>query len=112
MEWLSENWQLVSGLVVSGRVFDALTTQLGIAITIVLFIFGMIYTRHRKKLFMVLFALWGYSAVYHFTVERTEAAGEGGNLVQNVVGVGAMAEFFLGAAVVTGVLLYFGLVRE
>ncbi len=112
MEWLTENWQLASGLIVKGRVFDALTTQLGIAVSIVLFLFGMIYTRYRKKLFMVLFALWGFSSVYHFTIERTTAAGDGGNLVQNVVGVGAMAEFFLGAAVVTGVLLYFGLVRE
>ena len=113
MEWLTENWQLASGLFLAGRYFNALATQLGILITILLFIFGMIYTRQRKKLFLTMFALWGYSAVYHFTIEKTSAAaGEGGNLVQNVVGVGAMAEFFLGAAVVTGVLLYFILVRE
>ena len=112
MEWLAENWQLSKEFFLAGKYFLALATQLGIAITVVLFIFGMIYERHRKRVFLVLFALWGYSATYHFTIEKTIAETANSNLVQNIGGVGSMAQFFLGAIIVTGILLYYIFVHE
>lgn len=112
MEWLTENWHLASGLFLNGKYFSAFATQLGIMITALLFIFGMIYTRYRKRLFLVMFALWGYSAVYHFTIEKSSAGNEGANLVQYAIGIGSLAQFFLGAVVVTGILLYFIFVHD
>ena len=112
MEWLTGNWALIAAAFREGHYFAGLTNPLGVAITVLLVVAAIAIPRWRKKLLLVLGGGWAYITVHHFTLEKTEVELKSFDVLHGSSSVGDMALFFVGFAIITGVLLYFILVRD
>ncbi len=112
MEWVSTNWELIMAAFRQGQYFSGLINPLGLAFCAVLILASVVLPRARKKLLLVVCGTWAYITVHHFTLEKTEAELRSFDVVAGTSSIGDIALFFIGCALITGVLLYFILVRD
>ena len=108
--FFSTNWHKLVADLTEKRFFDVLMNPFVIALSVIILIMGILF--RRKGFIMVLVASWGYSTVYHFTIE-----GKGSGDVAfdwktvQVSEFGTLVWFFGGFILVTAVLLYLGFVK-
>jgi hypothetical protein len=112
MEWFTTNWALIADAFTNGHYFTGLTNPLGLLITGTLVFFGFVLPRFRKTIFLIVGGGWAYLTVHHFTLEKTVVDLQSFDAVHGTSSIGNMALFFLSCAIITGVLLYFILVRD
>ncbi|NLH50444.1 MAG: hypothetical protein GX444_17840 [Myxococcales bacterium] len=106
MQWVIDNWELVVLAWGNGNYFNALINPLGLGVSAILLVLGLLIGNFRKPFLLSLFAVWVLIPLHHFTIEHTEID------VGNVTGFGGVAVFFIGVVVVVGVAAYFVFVRE
>jgi len=112
MNWLSTNWPLFAQAFTSGHYFEGMTNQLGLAITAGLIVMAIFSPRMRKPVLMFLIAMWGYTTVYHFTLEGASAEFVGEKAAGNISNVGNVAVFVIGCVIVSASLLYYFFVKD
>jgi len=101
--FVSDNFEEVRHLVDGKMVFEALINPIILAV-MALFLLFAIYTK-SKKIMMVIFAMYGYSGVYHYTLggkslvaDNFETAG--------AADVKTLVFFFVGIMIITAIVLY------
>lgn len=109
--WFAVNWDNLVEAFTDKRYFDIMLNPYLIIISVLFFLTGVI--TKNTKFVMIVIAMWGYSSVYHFTIE---GKGEGDVMFDytsmQVSEIGPMVWFFGGLVIITGILLYLGLVKS
>lgn len=106
MDWVIENWVLVTMFFEEGLYFNALLNPVGLILTGVLFLLGLFAIQMRKVTWLTIFAMWTIAPLHHITVEgRTPGTADVG-------GFGAMGALGIGILLVLAVAMYVLLIRE
>jgi len=107
MDYIAESFKLVT----DGHFFNFLISPVGLGLTVLILVLSAFTAKFRKIFIVADFGVWAYAVLYHFTLEKRTGL-LGANMEESVSGLPGMVGFVLGFVLITGIILYFLLVRD